>query len=107
MFITVEILKKMMEVYPNKKLLILWDGAGWHRGSEVQKFIEENKPLIKTILFPAASPDLNPQEHVWKAGRSNVTHNRFISDIDIAAKEFVTFLNEKKFDYSFIDLVLT
>ncbi len=100
MFITVEILKKMMEVYPNKKLLIIWDGAGWHRGSEVQKFIEENKPLIKTILFPAASPDLNPQEHVWKAGRSNVTHNKFISDIDVAAEEFVTFLNEKTFDYS-------
>ena len=51
-------------------------------------------------LSPAASPDLNPQEHVWKAGRSNVTHNKFIPDIDVAAEEFVTFLNEKTFDYS-------
>lgn len=98
MFITVDILKKIIDVYPNKKLLIIWDGAGWHRGSEVQKFIQENT-FIKTVLFPAASPDLNPQEHVWKAGRSNITHNKFISDINVAANQFVTFVNLQKFGY--------
>jgi len=26
-----------------KKLLIFWDGAGWHRGSKVQEFIKQDK----------------------------------------------------------------
>ena len=72
-----------------KKLLIFWDGAGWHRGSEVQKFMEKDKK-IEIIYFPPYSPEENPQEHVWKAGRSHVTHNRFIKDIDSVTKAFVS-----------------
>ncbi len=63
MFITVECLQELRKAYPAKKLLIFWDGAGWHRGSEVQKFIEADKP-IETIYFPLYSPEEYPQEHV-------------------------------------------
>lgn len=101
MFITVDCLKSLREIYPEKTLLIFWDGAGWHRGSEVQKFIE-NDGQIRTIYFPPYSPEENPQEHVWKAGRTHVTHNRFIKDIDVAADEFVDYLHNKKFNYSLL-----
>lgn len=86
---------------PIKKTLIIWEGAGWHRGSEVQKFIQENT-FIKMVLFPAVSLDLKPslQEHVWKAGQRNIKHNKFISDINVVANQFVTFVNLQKFGYS-------
>lgn len=99
MFITVKILKKIRKRYPDKKLLLLWDGAGWHRGSEVQKFIQADKK-IEVLYFPRYSPEENPQEHVWKAGRSQVTHNHFISQIDKTADQFVTFLNSNPFPYA-------
>ncbi len=101
MFITRDILKKLRDIYPKQKLLIFWDRAGWHRGSEVQKFIKEDKN-IETIYFPKYTPEENPQEHVWKNGRSKVTHNKFIQNIDMITDEFVNYLNNTKFNYSLL-----
>lgn len=98
MFITTEILKKIRKLYKDKKILILWDGAGWHRGSKVQEFIKEDGN-IETIYFPPYSPEENPQEHVWKEGRSKITHNKFIKDLDETADEFVRYLRKTKFNY--------
>lgn len=103
MFITVEILKKIRTIYPQKKLLIIWDGAGWHKGSKVQEFIKEDKN-IETIHFPRYAPEVNPQEHVWKSGRGHCTHNKFIENIDVATDDFIEFLNSQKFQYSLIGL---
>ena len=72
---------------------MLGDQAGWQRGSLVQKYIDKSAGKIKTIYFPAGAPEFNPQEHVWKSGRSNITHNKFIADIDKATCQFVNFLN--------------
>ncbi len=101
MFITVECLREIRKTYPNKKLLIFWDGAGWHRGSEVQKFIESDGE-IKTIYFPPYSPEENPQEHVWKAVRSAISHNRFIDKIDVVTDEFIEHINANKFPYKLL-----
>jgi len=101
MYITAKILKKMRKIYPGKRLLIFWDGAGWHRGSVAQTAIQRDKNIIISYL-PKYSPEENPQEHVWKDGRKIVTHNRFIEDIDIATDDFVKYLNETKFCYNFL-----
>ena len=99
MYITTDILKEIRKIYLKQKLLILWDGAGWHRGSEVQKFIEKDSN-IEIIYFPRYTPEENPQEHVWKSGRDQVTHNRFIENIDTATDEFIEYLNKTNFPYS-------
>lgn len=104
MYITEKILKKIRKRFPRKKILIIWDQAGWHRGSVVKDYIAKTKGKIKTLFLPAGAPDLNPQEHVWKAGRSNVTHNNFIKNIDTATDLFVNFLNQTKFTYSLLGL---
>ena len=103
MYITENILKELRKIYPNKKLLIFWDGAGWHRGSVVQKFIQYDSK-IETVYFPRYSPEENSQEHVWKQSRSQVTHNRFIENIDTATDEFVKYLNSTKFPYQLLGL---
>lgn len=103
MYITVEILKNIREIYPTQNLLILWDGAGWHRGSKAQEYIKADKN-IKTVYFPRYSPEENPQEHVWKSGRSNATHNKFIKDIDEATDEFVNYLNKTEFKYTLLGM---
>ena len=84
-----------------QKLLLIWDKAPWHQGSQAQKCIKEDGN-IQTISFPSAAPEQNPQEHVWKSGRSHVTHNNFIKDIDSATDEFVNYLNATKFNYSLL-----
>lgn len=101
MYITANILKKVRAIYPTKKLFIIWDGAGWHRGSVTQEYIKKDKN-IETLHFPGYAPELNPQEHVWKSGRSHVSHNKFIHNIDTATNEFIAFLNTNKFQYSLL-----
>lgn len=109
MKVTRRILSSVRRIYPlkdnqgnkitGKKLLILWDNPGWHRGSAVTDYIRKDG-RIEIIYFPKYSPDLNPQEHVWKEGRSKVTHNTFIGNLEKTAKDFVSYLNQTKFNYS-------
>jgi transposase len=99
---TCSMLKELIKLYPDKKITLIWDSASWHRSKTVRAFLEANPNKFHLIAFPTYSPELNPQEHVWKAGRSAITHNRFIEDIDRASDEFVDYLNNKKFEYKFL-----
>lgn len=111
MFITKRILQRIRQIYPKttnqrnkltgKKILLFWDGPGWHRGSQVTDYIQKDGN-IQVIFFPPYSPEENPQEHVWKEGRSKITHNKFIKDLDKTAKEFASYLNTTRFDYSLL-----
>ena len=101
MYITAKVLKNIRKIYPAQKLLLLWDGPGWHKGQEVTKYIKQDKG-IATLHFPKYSPEENPQEHVWKKGRSAVTHNVTIDDIDKTTDKFVKYLNANKFNYSLL-----
>lgn len=99
MYITAEVLGQLRQIYSTEKILLLWDGPGSHRGKEVTKFLE-NDGNIEVIYFPRYSPEQNPQEHVWREGRKQVTHNQYIENIDMTTDLFVNYLNATKFNYS-------
>lgn len=101
MYITRDQLVKIRAIYPTEKIVLLWDGPGSHRGKEVTKYREDDGK-IEVIYFPPYSPEENPQEHVWKEGRKEVSHNKFIENIDTATDEFVSFLNNRKFPYKLL-----
>ena len=101
MHITAGILTKVRAVYPTRKLIIFWDNAGWHRGSVVQQWIEADGNT-ETVYFPPYTPDFNPQEHVWKAGRAAVTHNLHITDLKDTAEKFRQYLESQTFCYELL-----
>ena len=100
-YVTTDILKNVRKIYPPQKLRLLWDGPGWHKGKEVINFIQQDRN-IQILHFPKYSPEENPQEHVWKKGRSDITHNLTINDIDATADNFVKYLNRTLFPYSLL-----
>lgn len=112
MHITRRILTRVRQIYPKndnkinklkgKHILLLWDNPGWHRGSEVTDYIRKDGK-IQVLYFPKYSPEENPQEHVWKEGRNKVTHNQFIGNLDITAKNFVSYLNSHYFTYKLLN----
>ncbi len=103
MYITVEVLEQVRVIYPTQKLVLVWDNCGWHRGSKVVEWIEQDGNT-KTIHFPPYTPDLNPQEHVWKAGRKAISHNHYIQKIEETAERFKDYIEQQQFSYELLGL---
>lgn len=99
---TVQYLNIIATEYPEKPILILWDRATWHGGPLVNAFLEAN-PRIEIMKFPPGSPDLNPQEHVWKLTREKVSHNHQIPKLNQLAQEFEAHLQNTTFKSTFLD----
>ena len=99
---TARFLEKVARTYPDRPILLLWDRAKCHGGPAVRDYLEAN-PRIEVMKFPPASPDLNPQEQVWKATREKVSHNHEISTLDQLAREFESHLLNTTFKSTFLD----
>lgn len=98
--IIIEHLKKLLIIYPNKTIIIYLDNARWHHSNKVSEFLNNNSRILLTF-FSSYSPELNPQENVWKSMRSKITHNRSITQLDTLAVEILDYLNNTKFNYKF------
>lgn len=96
---TCKVLNKIGNIHTGKKIIIIWDNASWHKSAQIKDFLKKTKHSFHLINFPPYAPELNPQEHVWKTGRAQVTHNQFISNIDKASDAFIDYLNNHCFDY--------
>jgi len=69
--------------YAGKRLIICWDGASYHRGSEMQEYLEavnlgyppDDWP-VTCIRFAPNAPQQNPIEDVWLHAKTFVRKNR-------------------------------
>lgn len=95
-------LQKLLVAIPDVPLILLWDRAPWHRGSQIADLLEAN-PRLEIIFFPTASPDLNPQEYVWKATRQAISHNHACKKLDTLANDFQAHLDNTIFPCSLLD----
>ena len=99
---TILFLLMLLAAYPTQPILLLWDRAPWHRCKLVQAFLQAH-PRIEILWLPPASPDLNPQEHVWKATRETVSHNHTCPKLDPLADAFEAHLNATTFPCSLLN----
>ena len=102
---TIKALKKIGTRYKSYKIVIIWDNAGWHKSKAIKAFLKSTKSNFHLINFPPYAPDLNPQEHVWKKARAQISHNKFIHNIEEASRKFGDYLNSNLFKYRFLDFV--
>jgi transposase len=96
-------LLKLVLAYPQQPILLLWDRAPWHRGPAIRTFLAAH-PNLELFYLPPASPDLNPQEHVWKDAREQVSHNHAVHKLDALADRFEAHLLDNTFPCSLLDL---
>jgi transposase len=99
---TAQFLAQVTQRYPNRPILLMWDRAKWHGGQAVREFIADH-PTIEVIKFPPGSPDLNPQEHVWKLTREKVSHNHLVPKLNELAEAFASHLGNSVFKSTFLD----
>lgn len=61
----VEYLKGLLKT-TERKILLIWDNATWHKSQEVKDFlISEIGKRIWVANTPAYSPEFNPSELIW------------------------------------------
>jgi transposase len=92
-------------LYPDKKLVYLWDGARSHRGAERQKFLAETNAgwaeadwKVTCLRFAPNAPEQTPTEDVWLKGKTHVRKSFALNKPFAPVKRcFSTFLNTLRF----------
>jgi transposase len=96
-------LKGFEKAYKGKKVLLIWDGAPWHRG-EVKKYLKQKhkKFQLRIEYFPPYWPKLHPQERVWKDAKQHTCHN---SELPYEEKllNFWKYITSTSFETNFLD----
>jgi len=95
-------LRVVLAEYPGRPIVLFWDRAPWHRGKPIDQVLQEN-PRLEIWRLPVAAPDLNPQEHVWKATRRAVSHNHDVPHLVELADQFENHLKHHTFHCSLLD----
>jgi transposase len=70
---TIAVLRRLRAAFPDAALIVLWDGAPYHRAQAVR---EAATTLGITLMpLPGYSPDLMPVEALWRWLREDVTYH--------------------------------
>ena len=99
---TLHFLNHLLTVFPVQPILLFLDRAPWHRGQAIQTFLAEH-PRLQLIYFPPACPQLNPQEHVWKATRQAVGHNHNRLTLATLRQDCARFLDQTLFHFHWVE----
>ena len=70
-------LSELSTAYPNDFILLVADGASWHRSASLR--IPANMELF---FLPPATPEMNPIEQIWKEIRKRGFRNEIFQTLD-------------------------
>jgi transposase len=95
-------LEELTKQYPDKKLMIIWDNAGWHRSKELKSHLGVGNKFshIQLVWLPPYAPDHNPQEHIWKFAKEE-TKNEVTDTFKELKNIFHNSIQNKVFDYKY------
>ena len=80
-------LAEVSQRHSEELILMVLDGAGWHRAKRLQ--VPAN---MRLILLPPWSPQLNPVEHLWDEVREKWFANRVFDRLSAVEEQLITAL---------------
>ena len=96
---------QILDAVPDVPLVVFLDRAPWHRGQPIRDVLAAH-PRLELVYLPVATPDLNPQEHVWKQTRDAVGHLRDYPHLSNLRQAFQSYLENTLFQFDWIDKYL-
>lgn len=75
----IKTLKLIKKKYPDKKICLIWDNAAYHKGKEIRQELKTSLKNFHLLNFAPYAPDTNPQEHIWKYGKDQISNTQFES----------------------------
>ena len=80
-------LQMLSHLYRRLRGYTIWlyvDGARWHKGEPVEKFLSKH-PRLHLAYLPPYQPGLNMQERIWRQIRYQATTNRWFEELDLVS----------------------
>lgn len=70
-------LEELSSAYPNDKIIMVCDGAAWHKAKRLE--IPTN---IRLLFIPPYTPEMNPIEQIWKEIRKLGFKNEIFASLE-------------------------
>ena len=70
-------LKQLSDSYPKDKIVLVCDGAAWHKSKGLS--ISHN---IRLVFIPPYTPEMNPIEQIWREIRTQEFRNEIFASLD-------------------------
>jgi transposase len=104
---TVKFVKNLQNKYPHQKIVLIWDGASYHRFGEFREYLTEvnqdklpDNLEITCILFAPNAPQQNPVEDIWLQGKNFLRKYWYLCKSFWAIKKlFELFYDCSEFDF--------
>jgi transposase len=77
--VLIEFLQQILDNHPKRKVVVIMDNAPCHRSKAVQDFVKLQRRL-RVHYIPPYSPELNPDEKVWRHLKHVEIKNHFAED---------------------------
>ncbi|GGK09672.1 hypothetical protein GCM10007063_35150 [Lentibacillus kapialis] len=87
-------LEKVVERYPNEKILMVLDNAKIHHAKLIQPFLQEHSEQLDLLFLPPYSPELNLIEGLWGWLKKSVIYNVFYKSVDEIRQAVQSFISE-------------
>jgi transposase len=86
----IEFLKNIMAHFQGRQIILIEDGASYHRSKKVKTFLQTVEEQLTTERLPAFSPDFNPIEKLWKKTKKDATHLKYFETFEKLRQSVVT-----------------
>jgi transposase len=86
---TSDVLRRLRAEHPDRELIVLWDGAPYHRAGAVREMAAALR--IELMPLPGYSPDLMPVEALWRWLREDVTYHHCHASLDDLTRRVAAF----------------
>jgi transposase len=67
--------------HPQRQVILWLDNDKAHKAKAVDRLLSKHNYQIRIEWLPAYSPELNPQEDLWRHMRRRVTHNSYFEQM--------------------------
>jgi len=96
-----------MSQCPGQRIVLIWDGASYHKYKEMKTFLQEmNGDLpeedwqITCILLAPNAPEQNPVEDIWLQGKNELRNKYYLCNSFADVKElFVNAIDHQFYDF--------
>jgi transposase len=92
-------LRHLLRYYRDKRLLVIHDRGAQHKGPPVEAVLKDATGRLMLTPQPVYSPELHPEERLWKWLRRVVTHTHWFDTLHEeihAMRDFFCYLAGRK-----------